>query len=74
LTTLNIIFSFQGKFSKKEIFYLPNTSDFQKYYISTVIPDGDWKLYLISKHNNFLYTPIILPGIIGVIFAALFGF
>ncbi|MFV8364674.1 PAS domain S-box protein [Flavobacterium sp. ZT3P35] len=61
--------------TKKEIFYLPNTSDFsKKYYISTVIPDGDWKLYLISKHNNFLYTPIILPGIIGVIFAALFGF
>ena len=68
-------FSKENLATKKEIFYLPNTSDFsQKYYISTVIPDGDWKLYLISKHNNFLYTPIILPGIIGVIFAALFGF
>ena len=68
-------FSKENLATKKEIFYLPNTSDFsQKYYISTVIPDGDWKLYLISKHNNFLYTPIVLPGLIGVIFAALFGF
>ncbi|MFV8334238.1 PAS domain S-box protein [Flavobacterium sp. GSP14] len=68
-------FSKENLATKKEIFYLPNKSDFSnKYNISTSIPDGDWKLYLISKHNNFLYTPIILPGIIGVIFAALFGF
>lgn len=60
--------------SKKEIFYLPNKSDFsKKYSISTTIPDGDWKLYLISKHHNYLYAPILIPAIIGLILAALFG-
>ena len=67
-------FSKENLATKKEIFYLPNTSDFSnKYYLSTSIPDGDWKLYLISKHHNYLYLPILVPGIIGLIFAALFG-
>ncbi|MFV8369886.1 PAS domain S-box protein [Flavobacterium sp. LB2R40] len=59
---------------QKEIFYLPNKRDFSKNYnISTTIPDGDWKLYLISKHQNYLYLQILIPGIIGIILAALFG-
>lgn len=60
--------------SQKEIFYLPNKSDFsKKYNIATYIPDGDWKLYLISKHQNYLYYQILIPAIIGLILAALFG-
>ena len=67
-------FSKKNITTKKEIFYLSNTRDFsQKYHISTTIPDGDWKLYLISRYNNFLYAPIVIPGILGLIFAALFG-
>nr|WP_315165883.1 PAS domain S-box protein [uncultured Flavobacterium sp.] len=67
-------FSKENIVSKKEIFYLPNKSDFsKKYNISTIIPDGDWKLYLISKHQNYFYAQIIIPGIIGLILAALFG-
>ncbi|WP_167445740.1 PAS domain S-box protein [Flavobacterium limicola] len=59
---------------QKEIFYLTNKSDFSKnYYISTDIPDGDWKIYLISKNKNYLYSQIFIPGIIGIILAALFG-
>ncbi|MFV8327715.1 PAS domain S-box protein [Flavobacterium sp. ZS1P14] len=60
--------------NQKEIFYLPNKSDFsKKYNIATYIPDGDWKLYLISKHQNYLYYQILIPAIIGLILAALFG-
>lgn len=60
--------------TKKEIFYLPNKTDFsKKYNISTPIPDGEWKLYLISKHSNYLYYQILIPGILGFIFAAFFG-
>ncbi|MFV5693099.1 PAS domain S-box protein [Flavobacterium sp. LT1R49] len=59
---------------QKEVFYLPNKSDFsKKYNISTYITDGDWKLYLISKHQNYFYYPILIPAIIGLILAALFG-
>lgn len=59
----------------QEVFYLPNTSNFsKKYHISASIPDGEWKLYLISKHQNYLYYQILIPGILGLIFAAAFGF
>lgn len=59
----------------KEVFYLPNKSDFsKKYNISVTIPDGDWKLYLISKHQNYLYYQILIPALFGFIFAAAFGF
>ena len=67
-------FSKENITTKKEIFYLPNKSDFsKKYNISTIIPDGDWKLYLISKNQNYFYAQILIPGIIGLILAALFG-
>ncbi|MDO8316781.1 MAG: PAS domain S-box protein [Flavobacterium sp.] len=60
---------------QKEIFYLPNQTDFSRNYsINRIIPDGDWKLYLISKNKNYLYSQIVIPGIIGIILAALFGF
>lgn len=59
---------------RKEIFYLPNQTDFSKNYsISRALPDGDWKLYLISKYRNYLCFQIVIPGIIGIILAALFG-
>ncbi|MDI1305440.1 PAS domain S-box protein [Flavobacterium sp. AED] len=68
-------FSKKNSANQKEVFYLPNQSDFsKKYNISTYIPDGDWKLYLISKHQNYLYYQILIPAIIGFILAALFGF
>ncbi|MFV8373330.1 PAS domain S-box protein [Flavobacterium sp. LB2P74] len=67
-------FSKENTTTKKETFYLPNKSDFsKKYNIYRTIPDGDWKLYLISKHQNYFYAQILIPGIIGLILAALFG-
>ncbi|MFV5695405.1 PAS domain S-box protein [Flavobacterium sp. LB3P122] len=67
-------FSKKNVIDQKEVFYLPNKSNFsKKYHISTYITDGGWKLYLISKHQNYLYYPILIPAIIGLIMAALFG-
>ncbi|MDI5950072.1 PAS domain S-box protein [Flavobacterium sp. LB2P87] len=67
-------FSKENTTTKKETFYLPNKSDFsKKYNIFRTIPDGDWKLYLISKYQNYFYAQILIPGIIGLILAALFG-
>ena len=61
--------------NQKEIFFLPNKSGFSNNYkISVTIPDGEWKLYLISKHQNYLYYQILVPAVLGFIFAALFGF
>ncbi|MGZ9676018.1 PAS domain S-box protein [Flavobacterium sp. GNP001] len=61
---------------QKEVFYLPiANANFSKHYnISTRISDGDWKLYLISKNKNSLYSQILIPGIVGVILAALLSF
>ena len=60
--------------NQKEIFYLPNKSDFStKYNICVLIPDGNWKLYLISKHQNYLYYQILIPALLGFVFAGLFG-
>ncbi|MBG6111660.1 PAS domain S-box-containing protein [Flavobacterium sp. CG_9.10] len=60
--------------TQKEIYYLPNKSDFsEKYNISVLIPDSNWKLYLISQHQNYLYYQILIPAVLGVIFAGLFG-
>ncbi|MET0759573.1 MAG: PAS domain S-box protein [Flavobacterium sp.] len=60
--------------TQKEDFFLPFQGNFSKnYYVSTSIPDGDWKLYLISKNQYDLYPQILLPAILGFILALLFG-
>ncbi|RDI55031.1 PAS domain S-box protein [Flavobacterium glaciei] len=60
---------------KQEVFYLPNKIDFSKNYsINRLIPDGDWKLYLIKKNKNYLCLQILFPGLLGITLAGLFGF
>lgn len=59
---------------KKEKFYLNYSTDLKsKYYISTEILDGDWKLYLISKNKYYLYSAILIPCILGFILAGILG-
>ncbi len=59
---------------QKETFYLPIITNLSEYYsISTRIPDGDWRLYIISKKQSYLDYQILIPGIVGIILAALFG-
>lgn len=60
--------------TKKEKFYLNYSTDLKsKYYISTEILDGDWKLYLISKNKYYLYSAILIPCILGFILAGILG-
>ena len=60
--------------NSKEIFYLPSKSGFlDNYHISATIPDGEWKLYLIYKQQNYLYYQILIPAILGLVFAGFFS-
>lgn len=58
-------FSKKNPTTQKEEFFLPGKINLEnKYYQTVTIPDGDWKLYLISRYNDNvfyqLYTSIIL--------------
>ena len=53
---------------------MPNKTDFSNNYaISTTIPDGNWKIYLISKQQNYLYYQILIPAFLGFLLSGLFG-
>lgn len=61
--------------TQKEVFFLDNKEDFsEQFHESVVIPDGDWKLYLISKNKYILYYQILPVAVFGFIMALLFGF
>ncbi|WP_084625978.1 PAS domain S-box protein [Flavobacterium soli] len=46
--------------TKKEEFFLPNKEDFSNKHFSEVsFPDGDWKIYLISKNDDYLYVALL---------------
>lgn len=52
--------------TKKEEFFLPGKQEFSDQYFQTVtIPDGDWKLYLITHDKNELYNQIFTSGFLG---------
>lgn len=59
--------------TKKIEFFLDNKSDFlKKDFITEDIPEGDWKIYIIPKKNNYLFE--LLPiSIIGTLLSALCG-
>jgi PAS domain S-box-containing protein len=68
------------QFSKKnpstleEIFFLPEKVALtDNNYVYSVVPDGDFKLYLISKNPNSFYSSLVAPTILGLVLAALFG-
>jgi PAS domain S-box-containing protein len=59
----------------KEVFYLPKENKFlNNYSVAISIPDGDWRIYLTSKHQNYLNAQIVIPAIFGLLLAGLFGF
>jgi PAS domain S-box-containing protein len=61
--------------TQKEVFYLPKENEFSKNYsVSIGIPDGDWIIHLTAKHQNYLYSQIVVPAIFGLLLAALFAF
>ncbi|WP_264542154.1 MULTISPECIES: PAS domain S-box protein [Flavobacterium] len=59
--------------TKKTEFFLSNKTDFSKKYYKTVdIPEGDWKLYIISKKENHFFD--LLPiSTIGFLLSLLCG-
>jgi len=67
-------FSKANPLTGEEEFFLPNKSDFSKKYFQTVIiPDGNWKLYLISTNENGIYCQIILSSILGLLLSIMIG-
>lgn len=68
------------QFSKKnpqtgiEEFFLPNKTDFSENFYKTVyIPEGNWKLYLISNNKNVFFNQIITSLVFGLLLSIMFG-
>lgn len=60
--------------TKKETFYLNNKSDFrEKYYRKVTIPEGNWNLYLISRHSDNVLYQIYTSLILGTLLCLIFG-
>lgn len=52
--------------TQKEEFFLPNKKEFSDQYFKTVtIPDGDWKLYLITHDKNAILYQVLTSGSLG---------
>jgi PAS domain S-box-containing protein len=60
--------------TRKEEYFLPlHDVIYKNHQISTKIPDGNWKLYLNTKKQNYRYSILFLPSIIGFTLALSFG-
>ena len=67
-------FSKVSPITNKEEFFLPIQGDFSKnHYVSYVMPQSDWKLYLIKKEKNGFLHIFILPLLFWVFIAAFLG-
>jgi PAS domain S-box-containing protein len=60
--------------TKKEEYFLPLRKNyFKNIQISTIIPDGNWKLSLYLTKQNYYYSILYLPSILGFTLALFFG-
>ena len=67
-------FSKRNPNTHNEEFFIPlNKEIYNDEQISTKIPDGNWKLYLIPKKPNNHYSELFLPSILGFFLALSFG-
>lgn len=61
--------------TQKELFFLPVNKNLSKNSsVTSVIPDGDWKLYLTDKKPHEFYPFLFTLGFFGILLAALFAF
>lgn len=68
-------FSKINPITKKETFFLNTTTKFNpKNAVTSIIPDGDWKLYLFDKKPNELLLPFAIRSFLALILASLIGF
>jgi len=52
--------------SGKEVFYLPHSEDFsKKQFVTVTIPEGNWKLYLITRNKGVIWSQIIFTLTLG---------
>lgn len=59
----------------KETFFLETSEKLNpENAVVSVIPDGDWTLYLVNKKPNELVLPFIFRGILALFLASLIGF
>jgi diguanylate cyclase len=68
-------FSKINPITQKEKFFLNTNDKFDpKNAVTSFIPDGDWKLYLVDKKPNELILPFILRSLLALTLASLIGF
>lgn len=67
-------FSKINPITKKEEFFFKAKEDFSKKCFQTIIiPEGDWKLYLIVRDKNALYSQLITSSTLGILFSLVCG-
>ncbi len=67
-------FSKKNPNTQREEYFIPSKHDLsENYHISTLIPEGNWKLYLIAKKRHVYYSELILPSILGFTLAIVLG-
>lgn len=65
-------FSKVNPITGKEEFFLNNKKDFSNQYYKTVtIPDGDWKLYLITHDKNAILYQVLTSGSLGFLLSVI---
>ncbi|MEQ7800950.1 PAS domain S-box protein [Pedobacter sp. ASV1-7] len=58
----------------KETFFLPTKKDLKNStFESILIPDGDWKLYIVAADENRLWIQLIYSFLLGLLLAAILG-
>ena len=59
----------------KEDFFLKNSSAFNiKRSVSVEVPDGEWKLYVMSKNNQTFFYNAIAFSFLGIVLSSTLGF
>lgn len=72
LNTKNFHFQLSKKnpTTSKQEFYLPETIKItESNFVSSYIPDGDWRLYIIDKNSNELLNQLLLKILIALLVA-----
>lgn len=68
-------FSKINPITQKETFFLTKNKKINpENAVTSIIPDGDWKLYLIDRRPNELIFPFVLRSLLALFLASLIGF
>jgi PAS domain S-box-containing protein len=68
-------FSKINPFNGKEEFFLPKSGNFsKKQHLSVFIPEGQWKLYLITRDNSIIFVQVIFSIVLGFLLCIISAF